>query len=293
MLPSERSGRWCRHSCDTAKYRSSPRLPTAQSPTRRTVPGGRSAAGRRSDSVTDVSSALRTAARCPYPCGGSGNSGGPLLVRRVRTSWRTPRHIGGSSVRRLSVVLGLMATLLLAAGGPALADPPFGASGRVTDQAGVLSSSDKDRIEQAIDELQKNEGISEYVVLVDSFDGQNGKQWAAQTAEQSGLGANDVMLAVAVGGERHDGVHYGSAIDADKLNTVIVDDVEPKLSDGDWAGAAVALAEGLGGGSGSGVSSGTATLLVVIGLIVLAGGAYLFFRARGRRRDREATPAIE
>jgi hypothetical protein len=197
-------------------------------------------------------------------------------------------------VRRLPVVLGLTATLLLAAGGPALADPPFGVSGRVTDQAGVLSSSDKDRVEQAIDELQKNEGISEYVVLVDSFDGQNGKQWVAQTAEQSGLGANDVMLAVAVGGERHYGVHPGSAIDADKLNTVLVDDVEPKLSSGDWAGAAVALADGLGGGSGSGASSGAATLAVVVALILVAGGAYLFFRSRGRRRrDREAPSAIE
>ena len=195
-------------------------------------------------------------------------------------------------MRRLSVVLGLMATLLLAAGGPALADPPFGVSGRVTDQAGVLSSSDKADIEQAIDDLRKNEGIGEYVVLVDSFDGQNGKQWVAQTAEKSGLGAKDVMLAVAVGGERHYGVHPGSAIDADKLNTVVINDVEPKLSSGDWAGAAVALAEGMGGGSGA--SSGAATLAVVVALILVAGGAYLFFRSRGRRRrEREATPAIE
>ena len=75
-------------------------------------------------------------------------------------------------MRRLSVVLGLSAALLLAAGGPALADPPFGVSGRVTDQAGVLSSAEKNAVEQAIDDLQKNKGISEYVVYVNSFDGQ-------------------------------------------------------------------------------------------------------------------------
>ena len=186
-------------------------------------------------------------------------------------------------MRRLSVVLGLMAVLLVSAGGPALADAPFGVSGRVTDLAGVLSSADKDRVEQAIDELQKNEGLNEYVVFVDSFDGLNGKQWVAETAEQSGLGANDVMLAVAVG-ERHYGIHPGSAIDTDKLNTVAIDDVEPALKASDWDGAAVALAEGLGGGSGSGASSGALTLLVVVGLIVVAGGSYLFFRSRGRRR---------
>ena len=194
-------------------------------------------------------------------------------------------------MRRLPVVLGLSAVLLLTAGGPALADPPFGVSGRVTDQAGVLSSSEKDQVEQAIDELQKNEGINEYVVYVNSFDGLNGKQWVAQTAEQSGLGANDVMLAVAIS-ERHYGIHPGSAIDTDKLNTVAIDKVEPKLAASEWAGAAIALADGLGGGSGSGASSGAATLVVVLALILVAGGGYLFFRSRSRRRGRE-TAAIE
>jgi uncharacterized membrane protein YgcG len=193
-------------------------------------------------------------------------------------------------VRRLPVVLGLTAALLLAGSGPALADPPFGVSGSVTDQAGVLSSGDKAQIEQAIGDLRKNEGISEYVVFVSSFDGLNGKQWVTQTAEQSGLGPNDVMLAVATG-ERHYGVHPGSAVDADKLNTVIIDDVQPKLSDSDWSGAAVALAEGLG--SGSGVSSGALTLMVVLGLIVVAGGGYLFFRSRSHRRERHALPPTE
>src|SRR3954452_25307401 len=185
-----------------------------------------------------------------------------------------------------------MAALLVAAGGPALADAPFGVSGRVTDNAGVLSSADKDQIEKASDELQKNEGLSEYVVFVSSFDGMTGEEWVSQTAEKSGLGAKDIMLAVAVD-ERHYGVHPGSAVDTAKLNTVMVDDVKPKLSSGEWAGAAVALADGMGGGAGSGVSSGAATLAVVVLLILVAGGAYLFFRSRGRRRDREATPAIE
>jgi hypothetical protein len=82
-------------------------------------------------------------------------------------------------------------------------------------------------------------------------------------------------------------------VDTDKLNTVVVDNVEPKLSSSEWAGAAVALADGLGGGSGSGVSSGAATLVVVLVLIAVAGGAYMFFRSSRRRRAREATPAIE
>src|SRR4051794_2955699 len=296
MLPSARSASWCRHRRETAKNLSSapvePRLPTAHAPWPRTVPGGSSAAGSRSGSDTGVSSEGRTAGRLLLPRSRAGNSGGPLLVRRVRTSLEDAHAHRRSSVRRLPVVLGLTAVLLLAGGGPALADPPFGVSGSVTDQAGVLSSGDKAEIEQAIGDLRKNEGISEYVVFVSGFDGLNGKQWVTQTAEQSGLGPNDVMLAVATG-ERHYGVHPGSAVDADKLNTVIIDDVQPKLASSDWAGAAVALAEGLGSGSGAGVSSGALTLMVVVGLIVVAGGGYLFFRSRSRRRERQALPPTE
>src|SRR3954452_5296243 len=204
----------------------------------------------------------------PYPQAAAGNSGRRPLVRRVRTSLTgRPRPSEVPVVRRLPVVLGLSAVLLLSVGGPALADAPFGVSGRVNDQAGVLSSSEKAQVERSIDRLQKNEGISEYVVYVNSFEGLNGKQWVAQTAEQSGLGAKDVMLAVAVG-ERHYGVHPGSAVDADKLNTVVIDDVEPKLASSDWAGAAIALADGLGGGSG--ISSGASTLVVVLALILVA-----------------------
>src|SRR3954453_20849671 len=229
----------------------------------------------------------------PYPQAAAGNSGRRPLVRRVRTSLTgRPRPSEVPVVRRLPVVLGLSAVLLLAGGGPALADAPFGVSGSVTDQAGVLSAGDNADVEKAIDELRKNEGISEYVVYVNSFDGQSGEQWGRQTAEASGLGADDVMLAVAVG-EKHYGVHPGSAIDADKLNTVVIDDVKPKLSTGDWSGAAVALAEGMGGGSGSGASSGAATLAVVVALLLVAGGGYLFFRSRSRRRARGATRAIE
>ena len=93
-------------------------------------------------------------------------------------------------MRRLSVVLGLPAVLL--ARRPAARPSPTrrsASSGRVTDQAGVLSAATKAEVEQAIDNLQKNEGINEYVVFVDSFDGLNGKQWVARPAEQSGLGA--------------------------------------------------------------------------------------------------------
>ena len=186
-------------------------------------------------------------------------------------------------MRRLSVVLGLSAVLLLVAGGPALADPPVRCL-RPGDRPGGCAQQQREaQVEQAIDDLQKNTGINEYVVYVNSFDGMNGKQWVAQTAEQSGLGANDVLLAVAIG-ERHYGVHPGSAIDTGKLNTVVIDDVKPKLSSSDWAGAAVALADGHGRRLRVGGVVGRRHPRVVLALLLVAGGGYLFFRSRGRRR---------
>ena len=152
-------------------------------------------------------------------------------------------------MRRLSVVLGSLAVLLAVGASPAWADPPAQVSSRITDPAVALQGKEA-AVMTAINNLQRDTGISEYVVFVSGFDGMNGEEWARQTAEQSGLGANDVLLAVAVD-ERHFGVHPGSAVDRSKLNTVVADDVTPKLSSKNWSGAAVALADGLRGESSS------------------------------------------
>jgi len=193
-------------------------------------------------------------------------------------------------VRRLPVVLGLLAVLLVGVASPALAVAPLHVSSRITDQVGALKGREQE-VSAAIDNLQAKAGISEYVVYVASFDGMTGEQWAAQTAQQSGLGSQDVLLAVAISDTPHHfGVHHGSAVSSSDVNTVVIDQVKPKLSDGDWAGAAIALADGLGGSSG--LSSGAVALLVVVGIIVVAGGLYLFTRSRRRRRrEIEAAPA--
>ncbi len=63
-----------------------------------------------------------------------------------------------------------------------------------------------------------------------------------------------------------------------EIDDLLASDVEPELGDDDWAGAAVAFAEGLGGGGGLG------TLAVVGGLALVGGGAYLVVRSRRRSR---------
>ena len=125
-------------------------------------------------------------------------------------------------------------------------------NGEVTDTAGVLGDG-VPRIAAAIDRLSAEKGIALHVVYVDRFDGLNGKNWADRTAREAGLGPDDVLFAVAVEDRA-----YGISLD-DRfplpdaaVSTVETRDVRPRLTAGDWVGAAVAMADGLRtGGSGT------------------------------------------
>lgn len=189
-------------------------------------------------------------------------------------------------MRRLSVVLGALALLVLTAG-PALAEPPLDVPDQVTDEAGVLQGRTS-AVDDAVAQLQADENIQLWVVYVDTFDGIDPVEWTAQTADLSDFGGRDLLFAVAV-----DDGRYGYSV-ADEfplsnaeIDDVISSDVEPALRDGDFDGAAVALAEGLGGGSGGG-----GALLVVAGIAAVGGGAYLVSRARRKRKESEPPPVV-
>ena len=86
-------------------------------------------------------------------------------------------------MRRLSVVLGVVALLLLT-GGPAYAVPPFRLADQVTDEVGALRGRE-DEVDEAVDELRRANGIQLFVVFAASFDGAEGADWASATAELS------------------------------------------------------------------------------------------------------------
>ena len=87
--------------------------------------------------------------------------------------------------------------------GTAAAAPPVSVTGQITDEADVLSSGDESEVQAALEELQAEDGTQLYVVYVDSFDGTEGSAWAQQTYERSGMGGDDVLLAVAVEDRRY------------------------------------------------------------------------------------------
>ena len=111
----------------------------------------------------------------------------------------------------------------------------------------------------------------------------------------------DALLAVAV-----DDRAYGISLDdafplsESAVTAIETQDVRPRLTANDWAGAAIALADGLrtgkaAGGSGGDGSGGALPVgLVVGGVAVVGGGAYVLARRRRRapaKADTEAAPA--
>src|SRR3954469_15411134 len=179
------------------------------------------------------------------------------------------------TVRRLTIVLGVLAAALFVGVGPALAVAPFALSDQITDQVDALGG-DESEVQDALDSLRQDKGIELFVVYVDSFDGATGQTWATQTLHASGLSGNQAVFAVATGDRKY-GFDAGTAEAQAALNEGS-GDIESELGSDNWADAAIAAANALGGGSsssssgGGGSNSGLVTLGVVLALVLVAGG---------------------
>jgi hypothetical protein len=204
----------------------------------------------------------------------------------------------------LLAVLATVAPLTGSSGGTAWAEAPFRLPDQVTDHAGALSG-DQSRVQSALSELRKDTGVQLFVVFVDSFDGVPAQQWTQQTFQQSDLGADDYLLAVAV----HDRsyaywVANSAQISDSDLATVARDDIEPHLASNDWAGAVVAAADGYraaltgssadgGSSSGSGRSVAPYLLLwVLVGGGVIALAAFYLRRKKPGARPSAPQPSV-
>ncbi|BCB77769.1 TPM domain-containing protein [Phytohabitans flavus] len=205
----------------------------------------------------------------------------------------------------VAVVLAVLAGFALPA--PARADGPTRLDGQITDKVGALDGREGE-VRAALDRLRADGGLQLFVVYVRSFDGTPSEQWADQTATRSDFGRRDAVLAVAT----HDR-SYAYAFDAEfpltdtQLDVVATVAIEPALSANDWAGAAIAAADGyravLAGqavpspqirpgeadpGGGGGASAWIAGALC---LLVVAGGVVLVLWLLRRRRQRPPVPA--
>ncbi|HEX5641653.1 MAG TPA: TPM domain-containing protein [Thermoleophilia bacterium] len=222
----------------------------------------------------------------------------------------TARRLGRTRVK-MGVLAGALAAVLLAAAlmtlllpTPAGAEQPFRVGSQIEDRAAVLGGREDD-VWAAIEELQDGEQVQLWVTFVDTFSGVAAQDWANETAVQSDLGLRDVLLAVAVQDRAYAySVEQDFPLSQEQLDGVMTASVEPRLSDDDWAGAAIGAADGIGealrgeaasassgGGSSSDGGGSSFPWLLAIGAVALVAViAWFFVRARSRRAA-EGVPA--
>ncbi len=193
----------------------------------------------------------------------------------------------------------LAAVLLVAFPAPAAAESPVDLNGAyVLDTVGAIEG-DEARVLAALDELYDSARIQLFVVYVDNFTGST--NWANDTAVLNGLGGNDVLLAVAID-ERNYQISIDPAFplsDA-QVSAVESNDIEPRLRDDDWAGAAIAAAQGFQAAAAGneapanpddpaipitpiGDSGGGIPILPILGGVAVVGaGVFVYSRVRRR-----------
>lgn len=151
--------------------------------------------------------------------------------------------------RRLSIpalfAAALVASAVLLPALTAQAEQPVDlGSSQIVDTVGALAGEEA-RVESALNRLYNDTGVQLFVVYVASFDGVAADEsWATATAGQNGLGTGDVLLAVATEDRNYD-IVYPADFQLDAESTLDVENgFLPLLSDENWAGAAVAAADG-------------------------------------------------
>ncbi|MCZ2805585.1 TPM domain-containing protein [Modestobacter sp. VKM Ac-2983] len=163
-------------------------------------------------------------------------------------------------MRRTWTVLGALVLVLLAAG-PASAGPPRQVSGQLTDDSVVIGAAGRQVVTQAADRLEAERDIGLHAVFVSDFDAVPAGEWARRTAELSGLGNSDLLLAVAVGGGTYDygwWVAEGFPLPVADVDAVLASEVSPDLAAREWTDALVTLAGQLQSLAETSTGSGTA-----------------------------------
>ncbi|MBC7724000.1 MAG: TPM domain-containing protein, partial [Burkholderiaceae bacterium] len=157
---------------------------------------------------------------------------------------------------------------------------------------GGANTGGEGEVQSTFNRLYNDSGVQLFVVYVDSFDGvRASSSWATATAELNRLGSNDVLLAVATVDRNYD-IRYPADFRLSEAQTTAVEDsFLPYLSNDDWAGAAIAAADGYREAlAGPGVPW---TLVIVIAALLVLGAVVLAAFAARRRRRAAAVVARE
>ncbi|WP_043670672.1 TPM domain-containing protein [Clavibacter michiganensis] len=202
------------------------------------------------------------------------------------------------SARLLGAALALgLAGALVPSMAQATEPVQFGGAS-ILDQVDAVTPAQEQQIQQAIDQLQQQTGVTLHVAYVDTFTGAaSPAEWGRETKQANGFGGSDALLAVAVDGRQYAFPAGQVSGDQQSFEDTVI---KPQLQADDWSGAAVAAAQGMESvtrtgsvadtrttpstGNDSGIDFGL-VLLYVLGAILLATVVTTLL---GRRKKRKA-----
>ena len=183
---------------------------------------------------------------------------------------------------------GIVLASPLAAAAAPMTDPVDLGGAYVYDSTGVVGT-DSAAVIAALDELYESTRSQLFVVIVDRFTGAADDQsWVDTSAELSGLGDADALLAIAV----DDRTFRWSVSESYPLSDAALDEIAqerlvPELRQDRWATGIIGFAEGLS----ESMSDGPSLLLPVLGGVAALGiGTAVVVAVRRRRRGAELAP---
>ncbi|QCR19732.1 TPM domain-containing protein [Agrococcus sp. SGAir0287] len=199
-----------------------------------------------------------------------------------------------------SIVRGIVAVGIAAAAGLGLsagalvAEDPVDLGGDVfVDETGTLDAA---AVTEALEAANAESTVPVYAVVVRSFDGAAPGDWSNQSAVDSGLPADSVLLSIALDDGQY-AYSTGSGVDrsSEQIDDAVQNHLVPELNQGDIEGGIVAFADRIAedaatpGQQALGVGGAVVGGLVVVGGAVGVGALVL----RRRRTARAAKAEIE
>ena len=134
----------------------------------------------------------------------------------------------------------LAALLMLAV----LALPGMAAAPLVRDEMGLFDADTYNELEQSAEAASSGHDCDVYFLVVNDIGDANQRDFAKNYYVNNGLGSGEgksgILFLLAVGSRKYVTITYGGGVTAftDYRIEQMEDDIVPKLSDGDWAGAA-------------------------------------------------------
>ncbi len=191
--------------------------------------------------------------------------------------------------RVLSMLLAILIAGLLVAPGAA-AEPPLRLATQLTDNAGALSAAQRGNLQRAIDRLYEDRHIKLWVIFTEDFSGQGQAAWAQKTMQLSDFGDDDALLAVATVDRAFAFQVPSTVTTSARADDIRRDSITPALRRDDWAGAAIAAANGLNSQPESPAAPGISWpgVLIALGVILVLAGLLWWWSRRRRAKRRHA-----